>query len=257
MRPFNISAVLNGAYVTLGLLYGGGDFDKSVEIAMRAGQDSDCNPGTVGSVVGTMVGFNALPTKWVEYLPHMADREFSYTGYSFNSIVRSTVDRAKLVAAKEGGRVEAGGIVISPGSPARTKLEQFWAGHVAERVSPGDPRWIWMGNWAKSPGEDGYHPISLRCRTAGAQATIDFEGTGALLVGALQRDGGMADVYLDGELSATVDAYNDDERYNEGLWGKFDLRHGVHTLRVVVKGKPFPGSAGSWICLEDLIVYRK
>ncbi|MFH1068754.1 MAG: ADP-ribosylglycohydrolase family protein, partial [Candidatus Glassbacteria bacterium] len=33
LNPFNIDAVINGAYITIGLLYGGGDFGKTVEIA--------------------------------------------------------------------------------------------------------------------------------------------------------------------------------------------------------------------------------
>ncbi|MBZ5544691.1 MAG: ADP-ribosylglycohydrolase family protein [Acidobacteriia bacterium] len=257
LKPFNISAVLNGAYVTMGLLYGGGDFDKTLEITMRAGQDSDCNPGTAGGVLGTMLGFKALPAKWVKHLPVIADKTFSFTNYSFNSIVASTIARAKRTVENEGGRIEADRIVIPLQKARKVKLEQFWAGHVAERVSSEDSRWTWRGDWEKTPREDGYRRFSLRSRAAGAQATINFMGTGALLVGALQRDGGMADVYLDGELSATLDAYNSDNRNNEGLWGKFDLRRGVHTLRVVAKGTPFPGSAGSWVCLEDLIVYRK
>ena len=40
--PFNIDAKLNGAYVALGLLYGEGDFERTLEITTRCGQDSDC-----------------------------------------------------------------------------------------------------------------------------------------------------------------------------------------------------------------------
>jgi len=48
--PFNIDAKLNGAYILIGLLYGEGDFKQSMRIAMRAGQDSDCNPSSVGGI---------------------------------------------------------------------------------------------------------------------------------------------------------------------------------------------------------------
>ena len=53
MMPFNIDAKLNGAYVALGLLYGGGDFWKTMEISTRAGQDSDCNPSNACGILGT------------------------------------------------------------------------------------------------------------------------------------------------------------------------------------------------------------
>ena len=47
---------INGAYVYMGLLYGDGDFWKSMNIAMRCGLDSDCNPSTVGGILGTALG---------------------------------------------------------------------------------------------------------------------------------------------------------------------------------------------------------
>jgi hypothetical protein len=41
--PFNIDATINSAYVVIGLLYGKGDFTKTIEITTRCGQDADCN----------------------------------------------------------------------------------------------------------------------------------------------------------------------------------------------------------------------
>ena len=46
LEPLNIDAKINGAYLAIGLLYGGGDFWKTVDVATRCGQDSDCNPST-------------------------------------------------------------------------------------------------------------------------------------------------------------------------------------------------------------------
>jgi hypothetical protein len=46
LESFNIDARLNGAFVALGLLYGKGDFAKTLDVSTRAGQDSDCNPSS-------------------------------------------------------------------------------------------------------------------------------------------------------------------------------------------------------------------
>lgn len=46
--PANIGTCVNGAYIILGLLYGQGDFEKTIDISTRAGQDSDCNPASSG-----------------------------------------------------------------------------------------------------------------------------------------------------------------------------------------------------------------
>lgn len=254
LRPFNIDASLNGAYVALGLLYGKGDFNRTIDIAMRSGQDSDCNPASAGGIIGTMIGYRAIPKKWTDPLPALADKKFSYTNYSFNSIVASTLGRAKRVVAQEGGRATGTGLEIPYQKPQTLPLEQFRPGSVMDRIPFSDPRWKWPGRWRIGSGG----ASDMRSRTAGAEARVSFEGTGAMLVGTLRPDGGSAEVYLDGQLMGTLDAFNDDgERRSEGLWGKFNLKDGPHTIRVLVKGKPYPGSTDAWIYLESLIVYRK
>ena len=60
-NAFNIDAKINSAYVVLGLLYGNGDFTKTLEIATRAGQDADCNPSTAGGILGAMIGYEKVP----------------------------------------------------------------------------------------------------------------------------------------------------------------------------------------------------
>jgi hypothetical protein len=254
LRPFNIDAALNGAYVALGLLYGKGDFDRTMEVAMRSGQDSDCNPSSAAGILGVMLGYKRIPAKWTAPLPAIADEKFSYTNYSFNSIVKSTVERAKLVVQREGGRVNGQELIIPAQAPESLKLEQFAPGKVVERIEVTDPRWKWQGIWEKF----GRRREENRSKTAGAEATVTFDGTGAMLVGSLNADRGTADLYLDGKLMEKIDGYNDDGfRGSEGLWGEFDLKPGAHTVRVVVNGQPYPGSKDAWMNLEDLIVFRK
>lgn len=56
--------VSNAQIVTLGLLYGEGDYEKAITRAVQPCFDTDCNGATVGSVMGMMLGAKALPTKW-------------------------------------------------------------------------------------------------------------------------------------------------------------------------------------------------
>ena len=69
LLPFNIDAKLNGTYIALGLLYGQGDFAKTMEISTRAGQDSDCNPSNAAGILGTMLGYEAIPELWKAGIP--------------------------------------------------------------------------------------------------------------------------------------------------------------------------------------------
>ena len=52
--------------VTLALLYGGGDFEKTITMAASCGSDTDCDTASVGALVGCIIGANAIPSKWVE-----------------------------------------------------------------------------------------------------------------------------------------------------------------------------------------------
>lgn len=58
--PLDIDAKINAAYIVLGLLYGNGDFTKTMEISTRAGQDSDCNPSSAGGILGVMLGYSQI-----------------------------------------------------------------------------------------------------------------------------------------------------------------------------------------------------
>ncbi len=52
--------------VTLVLLYGGGDFEKTITMAACCGSDTDCDTASVGALVGCIIGANAIPAKWIE-----------------------------------------------------------------------------------------------------------------------------------------------------------------------------------------------
>jgi len=50
----------NGAMVILALLYGNGDFYKTLQYAMALGLDADCNAATAGAVIGVNIGFKKI-----------------------------------------------------------------------------------------------------------------------------------------------------------------------------------------------------
>lgn len=54
----------NLGFVVLGLLYGEGDFGRSVALAVNCGDDTDCTGGTVGAILGIINGRSGLPEKW-------------------------------------------------------------------------------------------------------------------------------------------------------------------------------------------------
>ena len=56
----NCHMVPNHALIHLGLLYGGGDFQKSLMITNTAGWDTDCNSGNIGCLLGIRAGLVGL-----------------------------------------------------------------------------------------------------------------------------------------------------------------------------------------------------
>lgn len=56
------STPLDGGFVILSLLYGKGDFYKTLQYAMALGLDADCNAATAGAVLGVNLGFKKIAT---------------------------------------------------------------------------------------------------------------------------------------------------------------------------------------------------
>ncbi|MFE9611102.1 ADP-ribosylglycohydrolase family protein [Streptomyces sp. NPDC006012] len=63
-----IHTVPNVAVLTAGLLYGDGDFTRTVALTVRGGLDTDSNGATAGSVAGVLTGAAAIPARWTDPL---------------------------------------------------------------------------------------------------------------------------------------------------------------------------------------------
>lgn len=58
----------NVAFVLIGLIYGEGDFKKSMIYSINCGDDTDCTGATVGAIMGIMYGAEKIPSDWREYI---------------------------------------------------------------------------------------------------------------------------------------------------------------------------------------------
>ena len=56
--------LVNAEIVTASLLYGGGDYGRSICRAVQTGFDTDCNGATVGSNLGMRSGAGCIGSEW-------------------------------------------------------------------------------------------------------------------------------------------------------------------------------------------------
>ncbi|MGN0832618.1 MAG: ADP-ribosylglycohydrolase family protein [Kiritimatiellia bacterium] len=99
-----IDVRLNGAAIVLGMLYGAGEPERAMELSMRCGWDSDCNPSSVGGILMCARGAKALPEKYTEKLD--LRRKFSYTAYDLTTLYAVCEKLARQVVVRQGGRIE-------------------------------------------------------------------------------------------------------------------------------------------------------
>jgi hypothetical protein len=68
--PATNNAVVNGGFVATSVWFGGGDFEKTIQLAVHAADfaDTDCNAANSESVVAAMHGMKALPPQQVAEL---------------------------------------------------------------------------------------------------------------------------------------------------------------------------------------------
>ena len=99
------------------------------------------------------------------------------------------------------------------------------------------------GSWktVKSTHELGGSYASL----AGAgYATLTFRGNGITWIARTNSAAGLADVYLDGKLTKTVDLYAKTTRFQQVVYKTTGLKSGTHTIKVVRTGKKNSASKG-------------
>jgi hypothetical protein len=214
--PFNIDAKVNAAYVVMGLLYGGSDYTKTLEITTRCGQDADCNPSSAGGILGTILGYNKIPAYWKQGLKEAEGIDFKYTTMSLNDVYTIGLKHALLNIERNGGKVNGENVLIKTQQPLAVRFEKSFDGiYPVEKI--------------KAKWNDHKDAISF-----------DFEGTGFVLKGETAEWASTTgfvfhtELYVDGKLVETPElpASYTTRRY-ELCW-KYDLPKGKHNVELKI-----------------------
>jgi hypothetical protein len=253
---FNIDAKLNGAFIVMGLLYGDGDPSRTMEITTRCGQDSDCNPSNAMAVLGVIKGLKGLPAEYQQAVNAMGDSLFDNTSYSFKSAVEKTMSYAQKLAVENGGDATESELKIKVQQPLPFALESAFPKLVFDKeISVFENEGLEMnGKWSTSANKN-----ALYSDKAGDEISFSFEGTGVSLVGNWVKDGGKADIYVDGQLKRTIDCFfyfAKQEHEGMNLYHVTNLPEGNHTIKVVVKGEKRPEALAANVYINEILVFK-
>ncbi|MGW5482296.1 ADP-ribosylglycohydrolase family protein [Streptomyces sp. NPDC004008] len=94
-----IHTVPNAAVLTAGLLYGDGDFTRTIALTVRGGLDTDSNGATAGSVAGVLNGAQAIPAQWKDPLEDtVRSAVFGFDGMRISELADRTLRLAETEA---------------------------------------------------------------------------------------------------------------------------------------------------------------
>ncbi len=226
--PLNIDAKVNAAYIVLGLLYGKGDFGRTMEIATRAGQDSDCNPSSAAGILGTLYGYRKIPDYWKKGIKAIENTNFKYTAMSLAKVYDISYKHALEMIVRGGGQVKDDEVEIAVQNPETVRYEKSFEGsYPVQRVEV-------HGNIAN-------------------QLEFEFEGTGFVLRGSANKNGGVdsdfvfeADCFLNGEKTETAKLPTAFHSRRYDLFWKYQLPKGRYKVKIVINNESPEHHVRAW-----------
>jgi len=228
--PFNIDAVINSAYIIIGLLYGGGDFFKTIDISTRCGQDSDCNPASSGGILGTIIGYDKIPAIWMKNLKEVEDLNFAYTTISLNKAYQMSYRHALEMIERGGGKVEEDQVTIVCQQPVPVRYEKAFEGHYPTKK------------------------FAIR-KDLNPTVEFEFEGIGFVVKGGVRCEDkayvAHVEVYIDGVLMEIAKLPADNRTRRHELTWRYQLPQGNHRVEL----KWLNPKRGAVVNASEVLIY--
>ena len=235
-------AGINFASSMISLLYGEGDYKKTIRIGSMCGWDSDNPTSTWGGLLGLLYGHKELQRHFNKN--DFADNyNIERTRFNMPIPLDNFTDMSErgiriiddIVVGAMGGSISEDNWII----PQMTS--EIVAVSVPETVVPwitiedNDPRWIYDGfethyeNWNASGAylTKGY---------ANCRAELTFTGTAVQYYAYRSPNGGGVSIILDGVPCGEFSQENHSSshgQYYVKIFEKLDLTYGIHTIQIV------------------------
>jgi len=188
-----------------------------------------------GALVGTIDTYAASR-------PSTSEALFTRSGLTSGSHTLAIEATGTQNAASGGANVLVDAFDVEGAAPG--------GGTGAKRIEENDPAVSYTGTWLTQRREDLSGGSIVEASEANATASLTFSGTEASWIGFKGPWAGIAEVYVDGALKATVDTYSPTEQAQVMMYSTGSLPAGSHTIMVKGTGTWSSSSASAWVVVD-------
>jgi hypothetical protein len=230
---FQHDARLYAAFVTLGLLSGNAELEKTFKL-MGTFKNSSAVLSTTAGILGVMQGYQKLPETWKQEIDSIGEVKFKYSTLTFNEICNISYQQALRLVVKNGGKIKNDELLIRKQKPSPVKMERSFEGHYAREIQTFNNQVIYKN------------------------FEFEFEGIGFVLRGSSAAADCSsekiihAELYLNNKFVETIAFPVNFRNRRSDLFWKYQLPYKRYSARIkVLNPSPeFP------ITATDLIVYN-
>jgi hypothetical protein len=214
-------------------------------------------PNTTDAANGGTLSFSDTSTITVSGIPNdgsmkeitFADKTVTWVKFQVSGGSGMNVGLSEFEVYKSGGSATATPAPTSTPTPTPTPTPTSVPG-TAVMVDDFDASVTFSGSWTAWSGDPlRYNSTEHYTNTTGNYVQFTFTGSEIHWYGLKHSNRGMADVYIDGTLDATVDQYGSTLLYQQDLYTKI-LPSGTHTIKIVCKGVKNPSSSDYYTCCD-------
>ncbi len=187
---------VNFAMTLMSLFYGHNDYKGTVEIAVLAGFDNDCNAATAGVIIGTQIGYDDLPAdlKNASGDVYLNTNRPGLASNKIDKLVERVQLQAEVIITAAGGSVTDDGYVVKDGAfTPKTEMNRY-----SKKIPVTADCWSFSGMQKfYNPGFGG--KVGYCTTKKGDYATVTFDGDAVALVAATSVGGGSFNITVDGK----------------------------------------------------------
>ena len=215
--------------------------------------------GTGITWIGVVDGYSGLATVFVDGRMTITDSygdpaAYQHRVYSIRGLSSGTHTLTIEVTHERAGRTEGSWVWVDAFEIENGKPVPGGVTADSGRVEENNPALLFTGRWYANTNPDHSGGGAVLATDAGSRATIAFNGTGVSWIAFRDEWSGVARVYVDGDLKATVDTYRSPSQPRAVPYSIDGLPSGTHALTIEVTGTRNESSKGSWIWLDSFDV---